>query len=189
MGFPTMSLRPTTTARVPRSGTFSRRSSSRIPAGVQGTAAGLPCRSRPAFSGWNPSASFARVDRLEDAGGRDVLRERELDEDPVHGVVAVQPVDRREELGLAEGRGEAQGPSGEARLSRGGFLVRDVDGAGGVLAHEDDREPGNDAPGGEARRAGGGLGPEGLRDGGAVENSGCCMSPYCRSERLLDRDG
>ena len=50
-GLPTMLLRPMTTARSPTMGTLSRFSISRIPAGVQGTKAGLPVHSFPTFTG------------------------------------------------------------------------------------------------------------------------------------------
>ena len=59
IGFPTMSLRPITTARRPASATPLRSSSSMTPDGVQGARPGVCCTSRPTFSGWNPSTSFA----------------------------------------------------------------------------------------------------------------------------------
>ena len=59
MGLPTMSLRPITTARRPATGISCRASSSMMPAGVQGTKRARFCTSRPTFSGWNPSTSFA----------------------------------------------------------------------------------------------------------------------------------
>ena len=51
VGFPTMLLRPTTTACLPTISTSARRSTSIMPAGVHGTSPGRPASSRPALTG------------------------------------------------------------------------------------------------------------------------------------------
>src|SRR5579885_1791979 len=59
MGFPTMSLRPRTTALAPSIVIPLRRRISMQPAGVQATRPGRPLTRRPRLTGWNPSTSFA----------------------------------------------------------------------------------------------------------------------------------
>jgi hypothetical protein len=59
IGLPTMSLRPTTTARLPANGIRYCRNSSMMPAGVQGRGPGRPATRLPMFMGWNPSTSFS----------------------------------------------------------------------------------------------------------------------------------
>ena len=59
IGFPTMSLRPMTTARRPSMGMPDRSSSSTTPDGVPGAKAGRFCVSRPTLTGLNPSTSLA----------------------------------------------------------------------------------------------------------------------------------
>ena len=59
IGLPTISLRPSTTARRPASSTPLRASSCITPAGVQGTKRARFCSSRPTFTGWKPSTSFS----------------------------------------------------------------------------------------------------------------------------------
>ena len=58
-GFPTMSLRPTTTAFCPSMGILLRRRTSITPLGVQGTSPGRCVDKLPTFTGWNPSTSFS----------------------------------------------------------------------------------------------------------------------------------
>ena len=58
MGLPTMSLRPTTTARLPATGIWYCFKSSMMPEGVQGRGPGRPATRFPTFMGWNPSTSF-----------------------------------------------------------------------------------------------------------------------------------
>jgi hypothetical protein len=59
IGFPTITLRPTTTASAPARGTFARLSSSMQPRGVQGSAAGAPLINSPCVTGCSPSTSFS----------------------------------------------------------------------------------------------------------------------------------
>ena len=58
IGFPTMSLRPITTARAPAIGIRARSSSSITPHGVHGASAGRFCDRRPTLTGLNPSTSL-----------------------------------------------------------------------------------------------------------------------------------
>ncbi len=59
IGFPTISLRPMTTACRPAIGICSRTSSSITPDGVHATSAGRFCTINPTLIGVNPSTSFA----------------------------------------------------------------------------------------------------------------------------------
>ena len=57
-GFPTISLRPMTTACLPAISMLLRRSSSMMPAGVHAIRSARFCTSRPTFTGVTPSTSF-----------------------------------------------------------------------------------------------------------------------------------
>ena len=59
IGFPTISLRPITTACAPAIAMPLRTSSSTMPDGVHGISRARPCTSRPTFVGWKPSTSLA----------------------------------------------------------------------------------------------------------------------------------
>ncbi len=58
-GRPTVTPRPTTTTSAPAISTPCRRSSSTMPAGVQGSGASVPSTSQPRLVGCSPSASLA----------------------------------------------------------------------------------------------------------------------------------
>ena len=64
---------------------------------MHGTSAGRPDASRPALTGWKPSTSFSGAIEVEHLLLADVLRQRELDEDAVDGVVRVEPSEEREQ--------------------------------------------------------------------------------------------
>src|SRR6266568_505928 len=59
IGFPTISLRPMTTAWRPPIGTPERSRISITPAGVHGFRCARPCTSLPTFTGWKPSTSLS----------------------------------------------------------------------------------------------------------------------------------
>ncbi len=83
MGFPTMSLRPSTTALRPATSIPLRLSISMIPAGVHGTKHGRFCTSRPTLAGWKPSTSFSGATRSRTRVGVDLRGQRRLHQDPV----------------------------------------------------------------------------------------------------------
>ena len=81
------------------------------------------------MAGWKPSASFRGSIASRIAGGVYVSGERELNEDRVDGVVAVQRGDGGEKSRLGQAGGEAQRPLGDPGFARRGSLAGDVDGA------------------------------------------------------------
>ena len=110
------------------------------PSGVAGTRCGSPRNSRPAFSGWNPSTSFAAVDGSRDGRLVHVLGERKLDEDAVDVVVGIELRDDLEHLALGRVRREAMVARVDPGLVRGVVLPGDVDVRRRIVAHEDRRE-------------------------------------------------
>ena len=139
-GLPTMSLRPITTAFAPCSSTSYSSSSASTPSGVPGTCAGVPASSRPAFSGGMPSTSLTGSIGADHTALVDPVRQRQLDEDPVDGVVGVQLGDEREQLLLARRRRQAQIARLDPDLERRLVLQPDVDVRGGIVADEHRRE-------------------------------------------------
>ena len=87
--------------RRPRSAIPARSSSHMIPAGVHDTDPGSPRIRRPRLTGAKPSTSLSGWMRLAIAHLRELVGHRQLHEHPVDGVVGVQLVDDRVELGLA----------------------------------------------------------------------------------------
>ena len=131
----------------------------------------MRCTSRPDVVRVEPVHVLGGVDALQHGRRADVRRQRQLDEDAVDRRVRVQPVDQREELGLARGGGQVVRDRDDARFLAGAALVAHVDRRGGVVAHHDDGEPGPAArlPL-EGVRARAHLAPELLRDPLAVDD-------------------
>ena len=89
---------------------------------------------------------LARIDPIQDAPIVDLARERQLDQDAMDRRVGIQSVDRLEESRLRDVGREPVDRAVHAGGLAGVPLVANVDPAGGVVAHEDDREAG-DSPG------------------------------------------
>ena len=68
------------------------------PDGVAGAASGAPGSRKPAFDGMEAVHVLHRVDRVDDPVLVDLLRQRELHEDPGHARVGVQVGDEREQV-------------------------------------------------------------------------------------------
>ena len=68
---------------------------------MHGTSDRSPTHRRPTFTGWKPSTSLSGSIAVQDLLGVDVLGQRQLDQDAVDLGIAVEPVDQRQELGLA----------------------------------------------------------------------------------------
>ena len=139
-GFPTMLLRPITTAFAPASSTPYSSSSSSTPSGVPGTWAGVPARSSPPFNGWMPSTSFSGSIALITRPSSMSVRQRQLDEDAVDRIVRVQLGDEREQLLFARRSGQAQIARLDPDLERRLVLQSDVDLRGRVVSDEHGRE-------------------------------------------------
>ena len=85
----------------------------------------------------DPVDVLLRRDRLDDPVLVEVVRQRELDEEPVDRVVGVERRDRREHVLLGRVRRELDVARLHARRGRGLLLQVDVDVRGGVVADED----------------------------------------------------
>ena len=151
-GFPTMLLRPTTTACFPFSvhllvvehgeDAVRRAREERGPAREEA----------PGVHGMEAVDVLGRIDRLDHLRFVDLLRKGQLDEDPVDGIVGVEPRHEVEQLGLRRGRGKVDLAGEEPRLGGRLPLVADIHLGRGVFPHEDDGEAGTDArAGGELR--------------------------------------
>jgi len=95
-----------------------------------------------------PIHVLARVDALDDLGLADMLRQRQLNQDPVHRLIRIQGVDAREQLDLARRLGQVDRHRMDAALFAGSALVAHVHGRGGVVPDHHDRKPRTAAPGG-----------------------------------------
>lgn len=71
----------------------------------------------------------------------DLWRQRELDEDAVERVVAVQPIEQGDELALGRRGGEGVQRAADADLGRGPLVAPRVHLARGIFTDEDDLEP------------------------------------------------
>ena len=116
IGLPTMSLRPSTTARRPATAMPLRASSSMIPAGVQATKRGRFCTRQAHVLGVEAVHVLGGVHQVEHARGVHLRRQRELDQDAVDLRPAVVVLDRARHLRGGRGRGQAHGLVVEAQL-------------------------------------------------------------------------
>ena len=107
------------------------------------------------------------------------LRERKLDEDPVDGVIRVERVDQREQLGLGGVRRQRDLALHHAKLGGPLALVSDVDRAGGIVADKHHRE---------ARRATQSSDARSQRLGG-LAREGFSVEDVCAHEVLDPVDG
>ena len=144
MGLPTISLRPTTTARLPATGISYCRRSSMMPAGVHGTRSG-PTRHQVADVHRMESVDvFVRRDRQQHAARIHLRRQRQLHQDAVDIGPLVQAVDEREQLFGGDGGGRRKGLARDAQFGAGLHLVAHVDLGSGIVADQHD---------GQSRRA------------------------------------
>src|SRR4051812_45452976 len=115
------------------------------------------------FRGIDPAQDFLRID---------VLRQRELYQNSVDLRVGVEPVHRLQQLVLGRVRRHADGHRVHAGFLAGLPLGTDIDRAGRILADKDRCQTRLSARRGESPHVLGDFGSNGLRNGGAVENSG-----------------
>ena len=95
-----------------------------------------------------------RANRLEDPVRVEVLRQRQLHEDAVHRRIRVQPGNVAEQFGFGRFGRQACEKGADADLLARLDLVAHVHGRGRVVAHEDHREAGRVAGGGQRLDAG-----------------------------------
>ena len=92
---------------------------------------------------------LGRIDGFQDALGVDLWGKRELNEDAVNIIVAVQIIDHGKHVeGGYRGRGSEK-RAGKADLFASGNFAFDVELRCGIFAHEDGRETGANAGGGQ----------------------------------------
>ena len=78
------------------------------------------------------------IDGLRDGLGRDRLRKRKLDEDSVHRVVAIEPVEPLEQHLFAGRFGQQDFGGGRANARAGSLLALDVGTARGIVTDQYD---------------------------------------------------
>ena len=148
------------------------------PSGVQGTSAGRPEASRPALTGWKPSTSLAGSMASSTALRVDLLGQRQLHQDAVHGRIGVELLHQRQQFGLADAVRQAVIERAHAGLDRDLGLAADIGLARRIVAGQHHRETGRDAVlRREALHLGRDLGAQLRRDGLAVDD-GAVMA-YC----------
>ena len=83
-----------------------------------------------------------RSDAPEDCEFVDLFGQGRLDEDTVHVMIGVQPVDQRNKFGLADGNGGKDDPTGNSDFCRGLFLFANVRNGGRILTDAHKRKTG-----------------------------------------------
>ena len=77
----------------------------------------------------------------QEPGRFEPVRKRKLQQDRIHRLVPVQPLQQAGQFGSRRGGREAMGLGGDPRLPRGLDFASHVDRGGRVVAHEHDRQP------------------------------------------------
>jgi hypothetical protein len=118
----------------------------------------MPCGWGARYEGWQPHREpsgalgvqavrvFGRAYPGEQGLRVQVVRERELDEEPGDGFILVQALDKRRQLLMGSVCGEPVGPGLYTDLRAVGLLVAHVGDGGRVLPHQDHIEPYRPAP-------------------------------------------
>ena len=150
-GLPTMSLRPTTTARLPATGMRYRFSSSRMPAGVHGRGPGSAATRLPTLHGWKPSTSFdgatASSTRFESTCGGSGNCTRM----PSRSSRAFSAVDGGQQLARSHAFRRPQRLRVNPQVLAGLDLVANVDFRGRIISHQHYGESGGTALGSQGR--------------------------------------
>ena len=111
---------------------------------MAGTSPGSPRASSPALVGVSPSTSFAGIESGDHRTLIEMVRQGQLDEDPVDLVVLVQLIDQIEQVLLGDGAIRLVVEVADSGLLGGLVLAPHVDRGGRVVPDEH---------GGEARRS------------------------------------
>ena len=147
MGLPTMSLRPSTTAFAPSMAIPLRRRISITPRGVQATSCGAASHQPADVHGMKPVHIFCRVHGFEYALAIHLRRQRQLHENAVDVVAAIQFVDGSQHFRGGDGSGRREAPAAQSQLLAGRDLALDVDLRCGIFADEHRRQAGTNARG------------------------------------------
>jgi hypothetical protein len=92
---------------------------------------------------------FRGIYSFQNALGVYLRWQRQLNQDSVNDVIAIQIFDLMEQGGRADGRSGRDKSTGKAELLAGGDFAFDVKVRGGIFAHEHGGKSGPDAHGGE----------------------------------------
>src|SRR4029077_7172311 len=98
-----------------------------------------------------PIDIFCRIDSLQDQLCIDMRRQGQLDEDPIHGVVAVKPVDEFQHFSGRDACGWSVPPACQAELFARGDFALYVELRRGIFANQNWGEAGTNALGSQAR--------------------------------------
>jgi hypothetical protein len=113
--------------------------------------AGAPTDEAAEIDGMETVDVLGGVDGFKNAFGVDLLGKRELDEDAVDIVVAIEIFDDAEHFESGDGGWRSEKSAGHAELFAGGDFAFYVEVRGGIVADEDGGETGFNAHGGEKR--------------------------------------
>ena len=117
--------------------------------GVAGDQAGTSANEAAEVDGMEAVHIFGGIDGFEDALGIHLRGKRELDQDTVDVVVAIQIFDDGEHFESAYRGSRGDESTGKADLFAGGDFAFHVELRGGIFADEDGGEAGTNAGGGE----------------------------------------
>ena len=133
---------PTTTARRPRSGILYSSASRITPERRAGTQPRTLLREQARVGGMKSIHVLGRIHRIHDSIGVHALRQRQLHENAVDALIAIELLDEREQIRFAGGRGQIVREGQDARLLARLALVAHVDGGRRILAHLHHRKAG-----------------------------------------------
>ena len=112
--------------------------------GGAGHEAGASANEAAEIDGVETVNVFGGVDGFEDALGVDLFGKRELDEDAVDAIVAIEFVDEVEQIVSGAAGGWSVQPTGEAEVMAGFDFAFHVELRGGIFSDENGGEPGAD---------------------------------------------
>src|SRR5207245_1716874 len=117
--------------------------------GCAGDETGTSAHEAAEIDGMEAVHVFCRIDGFENALGIDLGRKRELDENAIDVIGAIQIFDDGEQVESSRGGGRSNKCTGEAELFAGCDFTFHVELRSGIVANENGREAGTNAGGGE----------------------------------------
>ena len=148
-GLPTISLRPTMTARCPAMGMPPRFKQLDNSGGRAGSRRGQPDDQGADIAGMETIDVLGGRDGHQDALGIDLRRQGQLHQDAVDVGARVQRLDDRQQFRGGNGVGRRDGFGVNPQVVAGLDFVANVDFRSGIVADQDDGQPGRTALGGE----------------------------------------
>jgi hypothetical protein len=111
------------------------------------------------------------IDGFEHPLGVDLLGEWKLDQNAVHGLIAIQFVDQREKFFSGDDGRRSMHPTGEAELFAGGDFGFDVQMRSGIFANQNSRKTRTNALRGELLDFDGQIGEDLVANLGSVKDA------------------